>query len=29
VRASRRYARIDPDPNLFSPKIRARIAKVR
>jgi hypothetical protein len=29
VRASKKLARIDPDPNLFSPKVRAAIARVR
>jgi len=29
VRTSRRLARIDPDPALFSPKVRAHIAKIR
>jgi hypothetical protein len=29
VRAARRLARVDPDPNLFSPKVRALIAGVR
>jgi tetratricopeptide (TPR) repeat protein len=29
VRASHRLARIDPDPTLFSPKVRAQIARVR
>jgi hypothetical protein len=29
AQASRRLQRIDPDPNLFSPKVRARIAKIR
>jgi outer membrane biosynthesis protein TonB len=29
VKSSRQLARIDPDPNLFSPKIRALIAKAR
>ena len=29
VRAARKLARVDPDPNLFSPKVRALIAGVR
>jgi hypothetical protein len=29
VRSSRRLARIDPDPTLFSPKVRAHIARIR
>jgi hypothetical protein len=29
VRAAKKLARIDPDPNLFSPKVRAAIARVR